>query len=321
MTRRPGTGVTSSHDRHTGSRLLWGFVVVSLALVLAACAIAPPRAEGTDDPFQGFNRKMYAFNTTADKYVMRPVANAYVKVTGPKGREHISDFFANLRTPVTIINEVLQGRPGPTLDSTARFLINSTAGVLGFFDPATHLDVPQHPTDFGVTLARWGVPEGPYLVLPFIGPTTVRDVWQLPVDSYFDPMGWYIREHNLKWHAEYAPSVLYLVTVRASLLPYDKILDSAVDPYAFVRDAYRQHRLYEAYYGNPPLSAIDALQGTSASEENEQTIEKLLEQQRQYEKTHGATGHPVPAPSTSTPAPASASSSQAPASASSANQG
>lgn len=303
-------------------RLLRGVIAAGLTLALTACAIAPPRAEGTDDPFQGFNRKMYAFNMTADKYVMRPVAKAYVKVTGPKGREHISDFFANLRTPVTIINEVLQGRPGPALDSTARFLINSTAGLLGFFDPATHLDVPQHPTDFGVTLARWGVPEGPYLMLPFIGPTTLRDVWRLPVDSYFDPMDWYVREHDLKWHAEYAPNVFYMVTARASALPYDRILDSAVDPYAFVRDAYRQHRLYQVYFGNPPLSAIETLQGTSASEENAQTIEKLLEQQRQYEKTHGSGAAPAsatssgPAPATSVPMPASSS---APASAGSVN--
>lgn len=296
------------------SRLVQGVIVASLALALGACAMAPPRTEGANDPYQGFNRKMFAFNMAADKYAMKPVAKAYVKITGPKGREHISDFFANLRTPVTIINEILQARPAPALQSTARFLINTTIGLLGFFDPATSLKVPKHPTDFGITLAHWGLPSGSYLVLPFIGPTTVRDVWQLPVDSYFDPMDWYTREHSLKWHAEYAPNVFYLVTVRADLLPFDKILDSAVDPYVFVRDAYLQRRLYDVYYGNPPLSAIDALQGTSASEASERTIEKLLEQQRQYEKTHGAKGTAPPAPAASTPPPA-------PASASSSNQG
>ena len=301
------------------SRLAQGAIVAGLAFALAACAVAPPRAEGTDDPYQNFNRKMFAFNMAADKYAMKPVAKAYVKVTGPKGREHISDFFANLRTPITIINEMLQGRPGPALDSTARFLINTTAGLLGFFDPATRLDVPQHPTDFGITLARWGLPSGSYLVLPFIGPTTLRDVWQLPVDSYFDPLDWYVREHSLKWHAEYAPNAFYLVTVRADVLPFDKIIDSAADPYVFVRNAYRQHRLYEVYYGNPPLSAIEALQGTSSSETSERTIEKLLEQQREYEKKHGTNGTPAPAPATSVPAPAS--SAWKPAPASSASQG
>lgn len=258
---------------------------------------------------QNFNRKMFKFNMFADKVAIRPVAKAYVRVTGPKGREHISDFFTNLRTPVTIANEVLQGRPGPALDSTARFLINSTAGVLGFFDPATHLDVPQHTTDFGVTLAHWGVPEGPYLVLPFVGPTTLRDVWRLPVDSYFDPLGWYARDHSFKWHAQYAPSLFYLVTLRASALPLDSILDSSYDPYAFMRDAYRQHRLYEIYYGNPPMSAIEELQGTSPSQENDQNIDQLLQQQQQYEKTHGVNKNAAPASSGSTAAPAPAASS------------
>lgn len=258
---------------------------------------------------QNFNRKMFKFNMFADKVAIRPVAKAYVRVTGPKGREHISDFFTNLRTPVTIVNEVLQGRPGPALDSTARFLINSTAGVLGFFDPATHLDVPQHPTDFGVTLAHWGVPEGPYLVLPLVGPTTLRDVGRLPVDSYFDPLGWYARDHDFRWHAQYAPSLFYLVTLRASALPLDSILDSSYDPYAFMRDAYRQHRLYEIYYGNPPMSAIEELQGTSPSQENDQDIDRLLQQQQQYEKTHGVNKNAAPTSSGSTAAPAPATSS------------
>ncbi len=280
-------------------------LIAGLVLALAACAVAPPRPEGTSDPYQSFNRKMFAFNQTADKWVMRPVAKAYVKVTGPKGREHISDFFANLRTPITIVNELLQGRPDPALQSTLRFVINTTIGVLGFFDPATGMQLPAHTTDFGVTLAHWGVPEGPYLVLPFIGPSTVRDVWKLPVDSYFDPMVWYTREHSLKWHAQYAPSLLYLVTVRASALPFDGVLDSAFDPYSFVRDAYRQQRLYQVYYGNPPFSAIQALQGSGASGENEQDIDKLLEQQREYEKSHPGTENAIPAPAGTAPAPAS----------------
>ncbi|TAN00169.1 MAG: VacJ family lipoprotein [Rhodanobacteraceae bacterium] len=289
------------------SRIARSFVAATLATALAACAVAPPR---TDDPMQNFNRKMFKFNMFADKVAIRPVAKTYVRVTGPKGREHISDFFTNLRTPVTIVNEVLQGRPGPALDSTARFLINSTAGVLGFFDPATHLDVPQHTTDFGVTLAHWGVPEGPYLVLPFVGPTTLRDVWRLPVDSYFDPLGWYARDHDFKWHAEYLPSVFYLVTLRASALPLDSILDSSYDPYAFMRDAYRQHRLYEIYYGNPPMSAIEELQGTSPSQQNDQDIDQLLQQQQQYEKTHGVKENAAPAPASSSgkAAPAASSS-------------
>ena len=290
------------------SRLAHCIVATILASALAACAVAPPR---TDDPLQPFNRKMFAFNRFADKVAIRPVAQAYVKVTGPKERVLIGNFFGNLRAPITIINEVLQGRPGPALQSTGRLLVNTTVGFLGFFDPASDMKLPAHPTDFGVTLAHWGLPEGPYLVLPFVGPTTLRDVWRLPVDSYFDPLSWYAREHDFKWHAQYLPSLAYLVTLRASALPIDPILDSSYDPYAFMRDAYRQHRLYEIYYGNPPLSAIEELQGTGPSEQNDQDIDQLLQQQRQYEKSHGVNDNTAPA--SAAPAPATSAAKPAPA--------
>ncbi|HEX7368934.1 MAG TPA: VacJ family lipoprotein [Rhodanobacteraceae bacterium] len=292
------------------SRITRCIAVTSLAVALGACAIAPPR---TDDPLQHFNRKMFAFNQFADKVAIRPAAKAYVKVTGPKERVLISNFFANLRSPVTIINEVLQGRPVPALQSTGRFVINSTVGFLGIFDPASDMQLPAHPTDFGVTLAHWGVPEGPYLVLPFVGPTTARDIWRLPVDSYFDPLGWYSREHSFEWHAQYLPSIAYLVTLRAKALPIDDMLDSSYDPYAFMRDAYRQHRLYEIYYGNPPLSAIETLQGTSANQESDNDIDALLKQQQQYEATHGGLeGSAAPAPASSAPAPATSTAIPAP---------
>ncbi|HEX5353806.1 MAG TPA: VacJ family lipoprotein [Rhodanobacteraceae bacterium] len=293
-------------------RIAHSIIVAAMACVLAACAVAPPR---TDDPLQHFNRKMFAFNRFADKVAIRPAAKAYVKITGPKERVLIGNFFANLRTPITIINEVLQGRPLPALQSTARFLVNTTAGVLGIFDPASHMQLPAHPTDFGVTLAQWGAPEGPYLVLPFIGPTTLRDVWRLPVDTYFDPMGWYAREHDLKWQAQYLPSLIYLVSLRAGALPLDPVLDSSYDPYAFLRDAYRQNRLYKIYYGNPPLSAIEELQGTGPGEENDQDFDQLLRQQKAYEKSHGV--NDAPASSASSQPPASAASVGVPASATS----
>ena len=305
-------------SRSRRSHIAHSIVVAALAGALAACAVAPPR---TDDPLQNFNRKMFAFNQFADKVAIRPAAKAYTKVTGPKGRVLISNFFANLRTPVTIVNEVLQGRPEPALQSTGRFLINSTVGFLGFFDPASDMQLTAHPTDFGVTLAHWGLPEGPFLVLPLVGPTTLRDVWRLPVDSYFDPMGWYAREHDFQWHAQYLPSVVYLMTLRASALPIDSMIDSSYDPYAFVRDAYRQHRLYEIYYGNPPMSAMEELQGTTPSDNGDQDIDQLLQQQQQYEKSHGINPNAAPASggSAATPAPAAPSSAAIPAAAASSN--
>lgn len=281
-----------------------------MVAVLAACAMAPPR---TDDPLQKFNRKMFAFNRVADKVAIKPAAKAYVKVTGPKERVLIGNFFSNLRSPITIINDVLQGRPGPALETTGRFLINTTVGFLGVFDPASDMKLPAHPTDFGVTLAHWGVPEGPYLVLPFIGPTTLRDVWRMPVDSYFDPMGWYAREHDFRFHAQYLPSTAYLVTLRAKAFPIDPILDSSFDPYAFMRDAYRQHRLYEIYHGNPPMSAIEELQGTSPGQQSDQDIDALLQQQQAYEQTHGLGNGGTPAASATAATPPAPTTSGAPA--------
>jgi phospholipid-binding lipoprotein MlaA len=292
------------------SRIAQWIVVAGLAAALVACAVAPPR---TDDPLQKFNRKMFAFNRVADKVAIKPAAKAYVKITGPKERVLISNFFSNLRSPITIINDVLQGRPGPALETTGRFLINTTVGFLGVFDPASDMKLPAHPTDFGVTLAHWGVPEGPYLVLPFIGPTTLRDVWRMPVDSYFDPMGWYARDHDFRFHAQYLPSTAYLVTLRAKAFPIDPILDSSFDPYAFMRDAYRQHRLYEIYHGNPPLSAIEELQGTAANQQSDQDIDALLQQQQAYEQTHGLGDGGKPAANASTVAPPAAAVSATPA--------
>ncbi|HET7562359.1 MAG TPA: VacJ family lipoprotein [Rhodanobacteraceae bacterium] len=285
------------------SRIAQWIVVAGLAAVLAACAVAPPR---TDDPLQKFNRKMFAFNRVADKVAIKPAAKAYVKITGPKERVLIGNFFSNLRSPITIINDVLQGRPGPALETTGRFLINTTVGFLGVFDPASDMKLPAHPTDFGVTLAHWGVPEGPFLVLPLVGPTTLRDVWRMPVDSYFDPMGWYAREHDFKFHAQYLPSIAYLVTLRAKAFPIDPILDSSYDPYAFMRDAYRQHRLYEIYHGNPPLSAIEELQGTGPGQQSDQDIDALLQQQQAYEQKHGLGNGGTPAADASSSAPPAA---------------
>lgn len=286
----------------------------ALLTLVAGCAIAPPR---TDDPLQTFNRKMYAFNRVTDRAVLRPVAKAYVKVTGPKGRVLIGNFFANLRTPVTIANELLQGHPGSALQSSGRLFINTSLGFLGFFDIASEMHLPAHPTDFGVTLARWGVPEGPYLVLPFFGPTTLRDVWRFPVDNQFDPLGHYARRDDLRHNVQYLPTAAYLVTLRASALPIDSMLDSSFDPYAFMRDAYRQHRLYEVYLGNPPLSAIEILQGSSPSESDNLDIDELLQQQQQYQASQAVGSGAVPAVAASAALPATATSSAVPASASS----
>ncbi len=271
-------------------RLRRALLSAAIALLAGCASVPPPR---TDDPLQNFNRKMYAFNRTADKVAIRPVAVAYRKVTTPKAREHISDFFSNVRLPITIANDLLQAHPVDALKSTGRLAVNTTLGLLGFFDPASEMNLPLDETDFGVTLAHWGVPEGPFLVIPFVGPTTARDIWRLPVDSYFDPLSWYAREHDLKFHAQYLPSLAYLVTLRSRGIDAESFLNSAYDPYIFERDAYRQRRIYEIYHGNPPASVIEQFQGVSDNGGDD--IDQLLEQQHAYEKAHGIKNGGVPA--------------------------
>ena len=223
---------------------------------------------------------MYAFNAFDDKVAIRPLAVGYRKVTNDTSRRLISNFFANIHSPITIVNDVLQWQPKYAFTQTGRFVINSTVGVFGFFDPASEMGIDAHTTDFGVTLAKWGVPEGPYLVLPLFGPTTGRDLPAIAVDQYYlDPLSWYAREHSLKWHAEYAPQVAYLVTLRSSAIDAEGLLEGVYDPYVFYRDAYRQRRLYKIYDGNPPIEAIQALQGDDNID-----VDKLLEEQQQYEK-------------------------------------
>ena len=251
-------------------------LVTSCIAILAGCAIAKPR---TDDPWQGFNRKMYAFNDAADKAVIRPIAVGYRKITSSDMRRIVANFFANIKMPITIINDILQLDPRSATHNLGRFVINSTVGFAGLFDPASEMNLPPDETDFGVTLAKWGVPEGPYMVLPLIGSTTARDVWRLPVDNYFDPLGWYAKDHDMRLHAEYLPNMMYLITLRARGIDAENLLEGVYDPYIFYRDAYRQRRLYDIYNGQPPEAVIDEMQGTGNLD-----VDKLLDEQHAYEK-------------------------------------
>jgi phospholipid-binding lipoprotein MlaA len=247
-------------------------------LLLAGCATPMPRK---DDPYENFNRKMYAFNDLADRVAIRPVAVAYRKVTNPTTRTLISNFFANIESPITIANDLLQGNLPQAFKATSRLAINTTVGVLGFFDPASEMNIQASETDFGVTLAKWGVPEGPYLVLPLLGSSSGRDLPGFMLDRYaFDPLSWYAAGHNFDYHAEYLPTVAHLVTLRSSAIDAEGLLEGVYDPYVFYRDAYRQRRLYRIYRGNPPLEVIQALQGV----EDVDDADKLLEEQQKVEQ-------------------------------------
>jgi len=254
-------------------------ILLLIAVLLAGCATPMPRK---DDPYENFNRRMYSFNAFADRVAIRPVAVGYRKITNETTRRLVSNFFANIESPITIANDLLQANPKEAFKATTRLVINTTVGILGLFDPASEMSIDASTTDLGVTLAKWGVPEGPYLVLPLFGSTTVREAFAFPVDRYlFDPLSWYSAGHSFQLDVHFAPTFVYLVTLRSSAIDAEGLLEGVYDPYVFYRDAFRQRRLYKIYRGNPPMEAIQSLQGVEDVD-----IDALLKEQEKYEQQH-----------------------------------
>lgn len=192
------------------------------------------------DPWEPFNRKVHAFNNAVDRGVARPLATAYTHVVPRFARTGISNFFSNLRAPVTITNQLLQGRGADAWDSLGRFLMNSTLGIGGLFDPASKAMVPRRNEDFGQTLGVWGWRRSRYVELPFFGPRTVRDVFGLAGDIPLSPIR-RVEEDKIRIGLQ----GLQLVDTRAQLLAIDDLRDTAVDEYALVRDAWMQRRNYQ----------------------------------------------------------------------------
>lgn len=193
------------------------------------------------DPWEGFNRKIHSFNNAADKYVLRPLAVGYSKIMPDPVQDGVSRFFANLRLPATVVNQALQGRPGQAAQSLGRFVVNSTVGIGGAFDPATHLGIPQDDDeDLGQTLATWGWRDSRYLVLPLFGPRTVRDALAIVGDRALSPIG-QIQDSGVA----YGLQLVQTVDGRVRLLPVDEVRRNALDDYLFVRDAWAQRRNHQ----------------------------------------------------------------------------
>lgn len=190
------------------------------------------------DPYESFNRKVYKFNTALDRAVLKPLARGYDRLLPDVVQRRIGNFFRNLAEPTVAINNLLQGKVNDAFASTARFLANTTLGIGGLFDVATKAGVPRQQEDFGQTLAKWGAEPGPYLVLPFLGPRTVRDSFGLVADWYTDPVT-YINDDSVR----YGVRGLYFVDARWQLMDASRVLDQATDDeYLFVREAYLQRR-------------------------------------------------------------------------------
>ena len=240
------------------------FAAFALTLTLGGCATLPSGKPDPSDRFERVNRSVYSFNRAIDHAVLRPVARTYVKVTPSPVRRSISNFLTNLDYPVTIVNDFLQGKIHDGLSDVGRFGVNTVVGIGGLFDPASHWGLEKHDEDFGLTLANWGVRSGPYLMLPILGPSSVRDAPGRLVDRFATPTT-YVNNTGV----QVGYFVVKGVSTRAGLLDTDPVIDSAYDPYGFLRNAWLQRREYMVHGGNAPEAVLPEEDGgRKAPEDN-----------------------------------------------------
>lgn len=211
-------------------------LIVTLSAI-AGCASTPPNNDGrVSDPWEGYNRVMFGFNDTVDRYFLKPVAQSYRYVTPDFVETGVSNFYSNLLEVRNLFNAGLQGKGKKTLIHTGRFLVNSTLGLFGLIDVAQHMGLEKEEgEDFGQTLAVWGMGSGPYVVWPFLGPSTLRSSFGIPVDTYADPIGYvdYVPTRNSFTAGK-------LIDTRVNLLDAEELITG--DRYIFIRDAYLQRR-------------------------------------------------------------------------------
>ncbi|MBK7953226.1 MAG: VacJ family lipoprotein [Candidatus Accumulibacter sp.] len=228
---------------------------LACAAALIAASGCATTASNPKDPFEGFNRAMFAVNEGLD-VVVKPVAQGYDNFAPLPVKVIVGNFFGNLWDAWTAVNNALQGKGGEAVSDVGRVLINSTLGIGGTFDIASEMGLTKHSEDFGQTLGKWGVGEGPFFFWPIIGPRTTRDTFGWMVDTYVDPV----------WHAWITDDMALrnimvgtrYINLRATLLPADKVVDDAAfDRYTYIRDAYLQHRRNEVFDGELPHQVPD----------------------------------------------------------------
>ncbi len=233
-------------------------------LLVASCASAPkddPEAlaeyQRTNDPVEPFNRAMFSFNLGLDHYVIKPVTGFYRAVTTENARAGVHNFLQNLRSPVIFANDLLQGQVARAGTTFGRFVINTVIGFVGFGDPANAIGLVPHDEDFGQTLAVWGVGEGPYLVIPVLGPSNPRDLTGKVADYFLDPINWYASNTDDIW-IPIGRTVATGIDTRDQLwFVLDDLERSSLDYYAAIRSLYRQRRQDEINNGidsGPPPS-------------------------------------------------------------------
>ncbi len=233
-------------------RLWLRWVAIALAALLVGCATGPNA--NPKDPFEPFNRSVSSFNDGLDRVVLKPVATAYVAVTPTLFRAGVTNFFSNLSDAWTFVNSVLQLRPQKALESLMRFNVNTFFGLGGVLDIASDMNIPKHNEDLGKTLGRWGVPSGPYVVLPLFGPSTVRDSFTILTESKYDPVSRIDPARDRT-----ATTGLRVINTRSNFLRLGNLLDdAALDKYSFTRDAFLAKRNADvARSANKPESEDD----------------------------------------------------------------
>lgn len=226
--------------------------VCTAAALFAGCA-STSEYRNPSDPWEPFNRVVFQFNEDFDTAFLKPIAKGYQAITPAPVDRGITNFFENLADVRNTVNNALQFKMTRAATSLGRIVVNSTVGVLGFMDVASNMNLPKYNEDFGQTLGTWGLPPGPFVVLPFLGPSTGRDTVGLVGDWYADPLT-YVNDGGVAWGAK----ALRIIDRRADLLAASKVLEqAALDPYAFVRDAFLQRRRSDIFDGNPPPEPLE----------------------------------------------------------------
>lgn len=227
-------------------------LLITAAALLSACASVGPQSERVSkiDPLESFNRGVFEFNQQLDRYAVKPVAQAYRYVLPDFVRKGVTNFFQNILDIYNAGHNLLQGKPIEAVSDIGRFAINSTLGILGLIDVASDIGLEKHAEDFGQTLAVWGLPEGPYLVLPIFGPSSFRDAIGFGFDIRTD---FILNSENIRNDDGLAITGLRIVNRRANLIDAGELVDAAAfDAYSFIRDSYLQRRQNQVYDGNPP---------------------------------------------------------------------
>lgn len=241
--------------------------LLALALLGGCASTGATQATNPRDPWENVNRGVYKFNDVVDRATLKPVAKGYKKVTPEWFRRGVGNFFSNLQYPATIVNQLLQGKAKLAARDTGRLFVNTLFGLGGVLDPASRVGLEKNDEDLGQTLGVWGVPSGPFITLPFLGPSTIRDAPSSFAEFFIDPLTY----ADIKWEVLWGARALDIVDVRAQLLSLDPVIERSYDPYAFVRNSWLQRREYQVRDGDVPEENLE--EGLDAEEE-----QRLLEE-------------------------------------------